>query len=211
MVSWKITWEGRGTHRGFTRLSGPVRVIRTEAGWKIADYVREGRLRSTSVVLGPTPWVAGDSIRARVLRVDLGGRTTDVDLEVENQSDHDRSLGSAWFAERLVGPVWRWYPAQRSGARQEFPAREVIRTHLGIDRAFPKPPTELRLLLPLFRFESKRWIGFDLRLAVNNRIEVTSAASGTMRIPRALRLQFWAIRVTGVVVVGLIAWWLLAR
>jgi hypothetical protein len=182
-----------------------------EVGWKIADYVYDGRLRSVSTALGPTRWVTAGDIRVRVLGVDLAGRTTDVDLEFENRSHRDSALGSAWLAARLVGPVWRWYPVQRAGARLEVAAREFIRTYRGLDRAFPQPPTELRLFLTFVRFDSKRWMGLDIRLAVHNRVELTSAASGTMRLPRELHLQFWAIRVARVVAIGLVAWWLLAR
>lgn len=214
LLSWTAQAAGRPAVMDSTRISGPLRVLETAEGWKVADYVRDGRPRTGSIVLGPSDWLgADDDVRVRILAVELAGTSTSVDLEVENHSDSDRYVGTPWFARRLVGRFWRFFAAEEGGYRLEVASHEAIRTYIGIRRRFPMPPVELRLFVPFVRFGTSVGTGLDLRLYLTDRIEDVGSSSsyGNLRAPGGLRIQTWVVRLAVAALVGFIAWSLLLR
>ena len=64
----------------------------------------------------------------------------------------------------------------------------------------------------MFPHELFHLTGLDFRLALAERLEdAGSTTSGSMALPTGLRAQIWTIRLATVaLVVGVIAWWLVA-
>ena len=165
--------DGRLT-RWRARYSGPVKLLRLEDGWKVADYKLDGRS-----VVGSLHAVAGEPAESEgvVLRPRgalLHRRATMVYFEIENRRDDDVDVRAASNSLCYCGATpTRVHAGARTVARVSWPKRRSLRTRELAGRLYAR---ERR---------SKKPFDFAWRIDLRKK---TAAATASVRPSPALRL-----------------------
>lgn len=144
-------------------LSGPAVLAHTGGGWKVRDYVLNGRRRTASV------WT---SVRGRVQRSGVTFTVTGVDAPAD-------SILVVFTATSVSEQTFTMQPA-------------TILTEDGRRLGFGEPSATQRALLPTAPLESYvYWSGRDLRAEDRSfelLIDLTSSTGGTMRLEIPVQL-----------------------
>jgi hypothetical protein len=86
-----------------SEYSGPVVVRRDEGGWKVADFVRNGRSVLSSVFLAPTGAGSAKGLKARILAGELRGDQTSLFFDVRNDTQAPIGLARALVERKRFG------------------------------------------------------------------------------------------------------------
>jgi hypothetical protein len=173
--------EEAGRIKNTWHYSGPVVVRRVGSAWRVADYVRNGRLRSASMRLHPSGTQEVNGLRIAAVAIDLLADITLLYLRVQN--DRAEPAQVDWAAvgtPRLRG--WKYLAVGVQPS--EFAPRSTTVAFAWRWKGLPVDVQALRLIV----VEKGQRVGFDL--------VIDPRSSGAIRRPQPpprtlpLRLRF---------------------
>jgi hypothetical protein len=124
-------------------VRGPVKLVREDDTWKVADYTADGRSLADSS-WEPQGAVEFDGVVLSVQLVQLQRRATRVFVELHNARPRPLILVEAWRGRRSVGR-WQWARVPLLGHR-DVAAGGTATTYAGWRETFPLKSRELHLV-----------------------------------------------------------------